>query len=85
MTRSGGTPNLVGEERFFKVEATCDGRTKHILVSEQRVERDGWKWLGSYLARLTPKKVPDEIVVEGIERHGASRTWLGRNIKKSVG
>ena len=61
VTRDGGTPNVVGEERFFKVTATCDGRTKHILVDEKRVEHDGWNWFGPYLARLTPEKVPDEI------------------------
>ena len=51
----------INMERFYKVEATCDGRTKYILVNEKRVERDGWNWFGPYLARLTPDKVPDEI------------------------
>ncbi|MGE5549067.1 MAG: hypothetical protein ACM3ZC_00855 [Bacteroidota bacterium] len=63
VTRNGEPPDTKTffEERYYKVKAMNGGQVKHILVSEKRVEKDGWGWLGKYLNGLTPEKVPDVI------------------------
>lgn len=60
VTRDGNplTDKTFLAERYYKVQATCAGQTRFILVNEKRVEKEGWGWFGPYLCQFTPEKLP---------------------------